>query len=32
MKTVFSDFGFISFGRVKTFKVFDTKMNSMKSR
>jgi hypothetical protein len=28
-KTIFSDFGFISLGRVKTVKVFDTKKNSM---
>ena len=29
MKMIFSDFGFISLGRVKTVKVFDTKMNSI---
>jgi hypothetical protein len=28
-KDDFSDFGFISLGRVKTVKVFDTKMNSI---
>ncbi len=29
MKTIYSDFGFISLGRVKTVKVFDTIMNSI---
>ncbi len=29
MRTIFSDFGFISLGRVKTVKKFDTKMNSI---
>ncbi len=29
MKTIFSDFGFISLSRLKTVKVFDTIMNSI---
>ena len=29
MKTIFSDFGLISLGRVKTVKKFDTIMNSI---
>ncbi len=32
MKTIFSDSGFISSGGVKTVKVFDTKMNSIKAK
>ena len=32
MKTIFSNFGFISLGRVKTVKVFDTIMNSIAAK